>query len=231
MGELAAMLVAQWQAAGLLPANFERSPAAEVDTATLVRRSQRADRARRWHAECPRLYRQSRWDHQRLAPFAEQIAQVRDWKAGDRGLLITGPTGRGKSRALWALLRRLMAHEAHEVRVWRSSDFFRLMQEQINYGRDESRAWLKAVARIPIIALDDWGQEAITSARADWCQATFFDLLDQRLGEGRPLIVTTNLTARQIAGNDSSGVRANPLLRRLLDTCAVVRFETKEEMT
>ena len=226
MGELAQMLVTQWQAAGLIPAGFERRSAAPVDTAALIRRQQRADRARYWHAQCPRLYRQSRWDHPRLVPFTPQINQVRQWQASDQGLLITGPTGRGKSRALWALLRRLLAHEGREVRVWRSLDFFRLMQEQINYGRDESRAWIKAVARIPIIALDDWGQEAVTTAKADWCQATCFDLLDQRLGEGRPMIVTTNLTAQQIADSDAKGVRANPLLRRVLDTCAVVRFET-----
>lgn len=226
MSDLASMLKAQWQAAGLIPADFDRRSVREVDTAALIRRQQRADRARYWHAQCPRLYRHSHWNHPRLLPYARQINQVLEWQASDQGMLITGPTGRGKSRALWALLRRLLAHEGREVRVWRSSDFFRLMQEQINYGRDESRAWIKAVARIPIVALDDWGQEAVTTAKADWCQATFFDLLDQRLGEGRPLIVTTNLTAQQIADTDAKGLRANPLLRRVLDTCTtIVRFE------
>ncbi len=221
------MLKAQWLAAGLITADFDQRPATEVDTAKLVRRQQRADRARYWHAQCPSRSRQSRWDHPRLLPYTQQINQVLQWQAGDEGMLITGPTGRGKSRAMWALLRRLLAHEGRDVRVWRSFDFFRTMQEQINYGRDESRAWIKSVARIPIIALDDWGQEAVTTAKADWCQATFFDLLDQRLGEGRPLIVTTNLTAQQIADTDSKGVRANPMLRRVLDTCTtIVRFET-----
>jgi len=57
----------------------------------------------------------------------------------------------------------------------------------------------------------------------------FFRMLDLRLGArpARPLIITTNLTAAQIAAGQA-GVRADPLLRRLLDLCEVVKFKTPD---
>ena len=217
-----------------LPADFVPGPRQpgkiEAKSAEITRRSNRARNARRWHQKCPRLYRHSDWIHPRLATFSSQVAQVLGWQAGAKGLLVTGPSGRGKTRALWALLRRLMCHESRDVAIYRSADFFREMQEQINYGRDESARWVKAMAEVPIIAIDDWGQEAVTSARAEWAQATFFDLLDRRMGEGRPLLITTNLSAREIVNNDSTGgLRGDPLLRRLLDSCDVVRFEAEAQ--
>jgi DNA replication protein DnaC len=164
-----------------------------------------------------------------MVRYAESIARVRSWQMHSQGMLITGPSGRGKSRALWDLLRRLMCREGREVRVFRSADFFRRLQEHIKYGSDESRLWLKLLAETPLLALDDWGQEAVTNARANWCEATFFDLLDQRLGNRLPIIITTNLTARQIADSDHENVRSDPLLRRLLDACHVVPFERAAE--
>ena len=218
----------EWIASGVVPGDYANRPARPKDVAGDVRRNRRRDRAMRWKHECPTLYKHSDWNHPKLAAYAEQIAQVRNWQAGPTGLLITGPSGRGKTRAMWDLVRRLLCREARDVRIWRSTEFFKIMQEQVSYGRDESRLWVRAMASVPIIALDDWGQEAVTSARSEWAQATFFDLLDQRMGERRPMIVTTNLTARQIAGNDQSGLRSDPLLRRLLDSCTVVRFEASE---
>jgi DNA replication protein DnaC len=215
----------EWIKAGIVPADYENRPRRVIDIEAEKRRARRHKLAHRWKECCPRLYKHSDWNHPKLARYTQQIEQVRHWKVGPRGLLITGPSGRGKTRSMWDLLRRLLCRESVDVRIWNSQDFFQTMQEQINYGRDESRSWVDAMARIPVLAIDDWGQEAVTNARSEWAQATFFRLLELRMGEGRPLIVTTNLTARQIAGNDQGGLRSDPLLRRLLEACEVVRFE------
>jgi DNA replication protein DnaC len=154
------------------------------------------------------------------------IGHVRAWQPNSqgRGILLTGPTGLGKSRAFWSLLHRLMVHEGHEVEIWSAADLFRELQIQVNYGRDDSARWLRRRAEAPILAIDDLGQQAILSARADWAGAAFFDLIDKRMGHRRPMIITTNLTARDIAGGH--GLRGDPLLRRLLDACEVVKFNS-----
>ena len=198
------------------------------DSLRLLRKARRADSARRWHAACPPLLRHSDWTHPTMQANAAQIAQVRAWtpRGDGRGLLLTGPTGLGKSRAFWSLLRRLMAHEARDVEVWHAAAFFRSLQEQINYGRDESARWLARRAEKAVLAIDDFGQQAVLTARSDWAEAAFFDLIDRRLGHRRPTILTTNLNARQIATGHE--LRGDPLLRRLLDACEVVRFQVPQ---
>lgn len=183
----------------------------------------RRDCIARWEAECPPEYRETDWKHPRLSPYADQIAKVLAWEPQSRGLLITGPTGRGKTRSMWALAKRL-AEQCKEVRVWHAADFFAALQAQVKYGNDDARGWIESLAKRAILVIDDLGQESVIAARSDWAQAWFFRLLDIRLGAGLPLIITTNLTADAIAGT-SKGIRADPLIRRLLDLCEVVKFD------
>jgi DNA replication protein DnaC len=165
------------------------------------------------------------WSRPYLDPNREQIARVLGWKAGRRGLLVSGPTGRGKTRAVFELFRRLACDEGRDVRYWFAGDWFAQLAEQNKYGRDDARGWIDAVARRPIVILDDLGQEAVANAKSDWAQAWFFRFLDIRISSGLPLIVTTNLKSEEIATRaDSTGIRADPLVRRLLDAAEVVRF-------
>lgn len=156
----------------------------------------------------------------------EQIERVRNWTASSKGLLVSGPTGKGKTRSVFELFRRLACEEGRDVRFYHASDWFGKLHEQHSYGRDDARGWVEAVAHRPIVILDDLGQEAVSTAKADWAQAWFFRFLDMRISIGLPLIITTNLSAQQIATrSDTRGIRADPLIRRLLEMTDVVKFE------
>lgn len=155
------------------------------------------------------------------------IDRVLAWQYGPRGLLASGPTGRGKTRALVALYRRLACDEGREVRYCFAGDWFAALQANLNYGRDEARSWVEACARRPLVMIDDLGQEAMQTSRADWAQAWFFRFLDLRIGAKLPLIVSTNISARDMAGSgsaDGANVRRDPLVRRLTELCEVVKF-------
>ena len=54
--------------------------------------------------------------------------------------------------------------------------------------------------------------------REEWAQGWFFDFCDRRIELGLPLIITTNLGAKEIAAS-SGHLRGDPLLRRLLELC------------
>jgi DNA replication protein DnaC len=198
--------------------------------ATYAADCRRRDCFNRWQTACPVEYQDSDWQHPQLAAYRPQIERVLAWRpiAGGKGMLLTGPTGRGKTRSMWALVKAL-SEECKEVRVWHSTDFFAKLQEQVNFGRDDALGWVQAVARRKILVIDDLGQESVMAAKADWAQSWFFRLLDIRLGEELPIIITTNLTADAIAcqGDTQSrkGLRADPLIRRLLDLCDIVKFE------
>lgn len=215
MGSLAAEFAV---ALGVTPQPVDMDAAGAAYLAECKRR----DCIARFETTCPDEYKTSDWQHPGLKASADQIAKVLSWEPQRRGMLLTGPSGRGKTRSVWGLVKRL-AEQGRDVRVWHATDFFAGLQAQIKYGTDDARGWVEAIAHRPILILDDLGQESVMSARADWAQAWFFRLLDIRLGAGLPLIVTTNLTADTIAGR-TAGIRSDPLIRRLLDLCEVVKF-------
>lgn len=215
--------------APLTPDQVEASHRArEEASAALVREMRRIDAAKRWHACCPEALKVSDWDHPRLAPYRAQIDRVLGYQIGPKGILASGPTGRGKTRAMWALMRRLGAEEGLDVRYWSASDWFSELQDQIRYGRDCARGWVEAVAARRVVLLDDLGQESIQTNREEWAQGWLFRFLDLRVGARLPLFVTTNLTASEMAGRAGS-VRGDPLVRRLLDLCEPVNFESDAE--
>ena len=196
----------------------------EAASRQLLNASRRADALRRWEFDCPPMLQTNDWQHPCLAPYAEMIQRVMNYRLGPKGLIASGPTQRGKSRAMWQLMRRLGVDEAHEVRHWTAAGWFSKLQEQIHYGRDDAEGWLKAVAQRPIVFIDDLGQEALLLNREGWATGLFLRFLDVRVGAGLPLFITTNLTAQEMAGRAGS-VRGDPLVRRLLDICEPVKFE------
>jgi DNA replication protein DnaC len=185
--------------------------------------ARKADAEKRWLASCPVALQASDWSHPHLSPYREQITRVMAYKRQAKGILASGPTGRGKSRALWQLMRRLGCEEGCDVRYWHAADWFAQLQQQINYGRDDARGWVESVAVRGVVFLDDLGQECVQRSREDWAQGWFFRFLDLRVGHGLPLFITTNLTADEMAER-SGNVRGDPLIRRLLDLCEVVKF-------
>lgn len=212
------------QIAESLP-TLDGAPQGQIDLERIAReyeaRAKAEDAELRWKSACPPALQSTDWEHPALNRAA--CDAVHAYSLGFKGILASGPTGRGKSRAIWALMRRLAVCEGIEARYWHSSEFFATLQGKINYGRDEAQGWVEAVARRRIVFIDDLGQEAIQTSRQEWAQSWFFRFLDIRVGEKLPLFITTNLTAQDIAGSQSN-VRANPLLRRLLDLCDVIKF-------
>ena len=190
-----------------------------------ARRQSARDRWNVLEAEMPQMV-ETDWSRRHFDRNREAIETVQDWESSKRGLLLTGPTGRGKTRVILDLLRRLALDDGQDFRYWHASTWFSELQKQNRFGRDEASSWVSATAVRPIVVIDDLGQEAISTVKGeDWAQAWLFRFLDVRLAHSLPLIVTTNLSASAIAGTaQRSEIRSDPLIRRLLDLCDVVKF-------
>jgi DNA replication protein DnaC len=197
-------------------------PAFDADAYTKARI--REGLAQKFNLMFAEAMRETDWS--RVRPEnAAAVAQVRDWapKPGGKGLLLTGPTGRLKTRAMVSLIGRLMTEDGKDVAAYKANDWFFKLQGRISYGRDEAAGWVRAVAQRPIVFIDDLGQQAVMHSRAEWAEGWWFDFCDQRIEAGLPLLVTTNLNAREMAQSQNE-VRGDPLLRRLLELCEPVKF-------
>jgi len=211
--------------AGVVPDGFSGTPFdGEAASAHFLAEARKRDAIARFDSAVPPTMRESDWGHAEIVANRAQIDRVLAHKVGAKGLLLSGRSGRGKTRSMWALMRRLAHEEARDVRYFHAGDWFSTLQGCLNYGRDDARGWVDAVARRPVVFIDDLGQEAIQTARSEWAMSWFMRFLDIRVSERLPLYVTTNLDAQGIAERGASSVRGDPMVRRLIEICEPIKF-------
>jgi DNA replication protein DnaC len=210
---------------GVVPEGFSGTPFdGEAATLAFLAEARKRDAIARFDSAVPPTMRESDWGHAGMSANRAQIERVLGHQVGAKGLLLSGRTGRGKTRSMWALMRRLAHDEARDIRYFHASDWFSQLQACLTYGRDDARGWVDAVARRPIVFVDDLGQEAIQTARSEWAMSWFMRFLDIRVSERLPLYVTTNLDAQGIAERGASSVRGDPMVRRLIEICEPIKF-------
>jgi DNA replication protein DnaC len=169
-------------------------------------------RTERFKETCPSLFQES--DPKRLGkPFAD--AQV--WKYGPKGLMLFGATGNGKTRAAWALIRRLMIEEGREVMVFDSTSFGHAMERAYAEGR--AAELMESAAKVELLFLDDFGKLKLTER----AEAELFGIIDRRMAWQLPCIITTNDHGESLAARLTDN-RGPALVRRLREFCQVIQF-------
>lgn len=180
---------------GLVPC-----PEHDVALAEAERREETRALALRRH-DAPRLLRCAGvWRHDQQATLAHFTPEVQadaraflaTWNRR-HGLVINGPTGVGKTWLAVALLAELLVErnvqgcEFHMARAL-FSGLWQAMRQ------DREREHLAHLARVPVLVLDDLGQEKPSEAVV----AALHELLSWRAQEYRPTILTTNLPLAQV---------------------------------
>jgi len=176
-----------------------------------------------FEGNCPRDFREFDADRPEIQINREQINRVMAWKPAQLGILASGETGRGKTRSMFALCKRLLCEEGKDVAIWHAKDFFAELEGNVRFGRDEAGDFVRRVAMRPILFIDDYGQEAVAANKQEWATGWFFRLLDIRIGNRLPLLMTTNMTAKQMAAG-ARDITSDPLIRRLLELAEPIKF-------
>ena len=168
-----------------------------------------------WQDLCPKLYRTT--DPARLP--TEQLRKVMGWKYGPKGLILHGPTGTGKTRCAYLLLRRLF-DEGHKIIASDSTDFVNYCADA--FAKGEGMSWVKKMVNIPILFIDDIGNEPSGERGA----GELFHVIKRRGEELLPVIVTTNLGGGELGKNLRGGTedRGGSMVRRLREFCEPINF-------
>lgn len=184
-----------------------------------------------WERVCPMEYRNRMeggpTDVERLKRELPQFEEILAHPLGPQGLILRGKTGAGKTRAMFRLLRSYFVRTPRpRIVALTAGEFDRQARDAA--GNFTLSAWFKRLVEADALFVDDVG-------KGKWSPATsaqFWELIDDRTKNGRPIYITTNFSGGrlvQVLGLD--GDTAEPLLRRLREHCRGIVCGTKQQET
>lgn len=109
--------------------------------------------------------------------------------AGKSSLLLMGPFGTGKTGLAISILRKHIEEHGGRALFANVATLFEEMKAL--FGRDgETSAYLQRATNVPLLILDDLGAEK----PSDWVVSQLYHIINTRLTNERPTVITTNLT-------------------------------------
>jgi DNA replication protein DnaC len=208
----------------------EAKPSAEQTSAVSqdeLRKYQAAFRKRISEADVPEHYREITLEQ--VNQFRSHPAKVEALNAvetlidkgkvnGCNGILLSGNFGSGKTTLATFAFMSIMWKNPNMTAVWAEVGWL-VRELQSGYRDGSSFDKLKKVADSRLLLLDDLGTLDKAEETADR-KGLVKDLLSRRTNSGRPTLITTNLTAAELALQ--FGERP---FERLLELCHFVRME------
>lgn len=196
-----------------------------------TQKDQTADQKARvdaWLAMCPPDYRSTSWQsHPELSPVCRELAKswwppAHDSEGSERGLLIHGPSGRGKTRAMFEILRRLhfarWSCAAVEAVTYADMAYTSTHLSSPAAERRDAKAYLQRAKTVRLLFFDDLGKDGGTSAPG--FVRAFHDLLEHRKAFRLPTLITTERVGDELAALLGTNY-ADGIVRRLREICQI----------
>lgn len=181
--------------------------------------AERQDRVNARLATIPPRYRTARLEQLspvvkgRLESWIERLEEDR----GIPGLLFAGPTGVGKTHAMWAVVRELYERD------WLYSIYIEkvvsLLTKLRPGGVEDSHEYLERLTTCGLLCLDDLAVQK----NSDWVTERLYEVVDTRYDMVLPVIVTTNLPLHELATSVD-----DRLVSRLYEMCEAIEATGKD---
>ncbi len=155
------------------------------------------------------------WTFENSQVDSEEMDKIRkyadNWEEAFRknnGLLLWGSLGTGKTYAAACIANALL----EKVVSVRMTSFPRIANDL--FGNEEKTEYLMELCSVSLLIIDDFGAERKT----DYMLETMWHILELRAGFHKPLIVTTNLTLKEL--HDPPDDNIGRIYDRILALCA-----------
>ncbi len=188
-----------------------------------VKERERAEALAGWQAKCPLRIQQNDWGHEGLRHYHAPIRRVLAWQYRIRdgqGIYAVGSPGRGKSRAIWWLARRIAVDELVPIHYLIQGD---IVNDINRTGLDPFLEKMMRLRRAPVLLWDDFGTFSAMGSRRDLLASELFNLIDFRFNNFLPVLISSNVRADGLPA--IFGERAEAAARRIFEGNDRVDFD------
>jgi len=119
----------------------------------------------------------------------------------NRGLVLHGPVGRGKTHLMVAILRDLIFRHGIEVRFVEFSRLLSMLKEGYSSGKSDAPI-LSELAQVPVLAIDELGKGRLT----DWELTVIDEVISRRYNAMGCTLATTNYAPGEATGFESANL-------------------------
>lgn len=144
--------------------------------------------------------------------YAEEF---QDMRKRNLGLLIHGTVGNGKTFFAASIANYLIDKGTRAL----ITDLSSLIAKITDFHSDDRDVFIKSIQSYPLLVIDDFGVER----ESEYIQEQVYNIIQKRYNSGLPLIITTNLTMKQIT--EPKDVRFHRIYDRILEMCHPVKVE------
>lgn len=136
-----------------------------------------------------------------------------DMEKKNQGLLMHGEPGTGKTFAAACIANHLLSQGISVV----MTSFVKILSSLDNDPQSEEKI-MKRLQDARLLIIDDLGAERST----EYALEKVYNIIDTRYREGKPMILTTNLTPREMS--DTADVRYYRIYDRVWEVCYPMKF-------
>lgn len=147
-------------------------------------------------------------DNDNLKIAKNYVKHFENFRKNGNGLILWGNVGTGKSH-MAACIANSLIDKGYTVIMTNFATVVNRLQESFE-GRQD---YINRLTRCTLLIIDDLGAERKT----DYMQEQVFNVIDARYRSGKPMIITTNLTPRQL--KDPENIEQGRIYDRILERC------------
>lgn len=161
-----------------------------------------------------------------------------DTASDNRGLVLHGPVGRGKTHLLAWLVRRLIFEKGATARFVEFSHLLSDLRASFDRGTPASQLVTKLVD-VDVLVIDELGKGRCT----EWEMTVVDELVSRRYNAGRAILASTNFSPGEATGRQTSNFAlpeknvtlgdrvGNRVYSRLVEVCAFVGLPGQDYRT
>lgn len=149
-----------------------------------------------------------------LAWARQYVEHWPEMRRENMGLLFWGPAGTGKTFAAACIANALVDLEVGVRMITLGEALLNLF----GMSGEERIQYLEVLTTCGLLILDDFGVER----RTPYAREQVYEIVNRRYLSGRPMVVTTNLTLKELKNTDRDDSRIHD---RVLERCVPVCFD------